>query len=61
MLVITRKVGESFIIGDGEVTVTVTVLESTRGAVSLGIDAPTDITISRSELLTENEQDGGRE
>jgi carbon storage regulator len=56
MLVLTRKTGESITIGDGEVQVVITVLNTSRGAVSIGIDAPADILISRGELLTENDQ-----
>ena len=48
MLVITRKPGESFKIG-GDVTVTV--LGDRPGRVRLGIDAPTQLTVLRTELF----------
>lgn len=47
MLIITRKTGEGFHIGDG---VTVTVMEAGKDKVKLGIDAPRDVKIIRSEI-----------
>lgn len=48
MLVLTRKIGEAIQIGD---QVTVEVLEVSGGRVRLGITAPSEIGICRSELL----------
>jgi carbon storage regulator len=48
MLVLTRKVGERIYIGDG---ITVTVLELKGTRVRLGVDAPGDVRIVRSELV----------
>ena len=48
MLVLTRKVGEKVIIGDN---IVVAVLEIDRGQIRLGIQAPRDVPIRRSELL----------
>jgi carbon storage regulator len=48
MLVIVRKLGESIVIGDD---VVVTVREIDRGKVRLGIEAPREVPIFRSELL----------
>ena len=49
MLVLTRAEGESIRIGEG---VTVVVLEQRRrGRVRIGISAPPDVPIVRSELL----------
>ena len=48
MLVITRKVGESFTIGDD---VTVTVLGDRHGGVRIGIEAPSQTLVLRTELL----------
>ena len=45
MLVLTRKVGESIVIGDG---ITVRVLE-VGGRVRLGIEAPRDVSITRPD------------
>lgn len=47
MLVLSRKVGESFIIGD---KIVVTVVRIAGGGVRLGIEAPTDCVVVRQEL-----------
>ncbi|MBC8352918.1 MAG: carbon storage regulator [Planctomycetes bacterium] len=47
MLVLTRKVGESFVIGDN---ITVTVVRVAGGGVRIGIEAPADCTVMRREL-----------
>ncbi|MGI5962412.1 MAG: carbon storage regulator [Lawsonibacter sp.] len=48
MLILRRKVGESFLLGD-QISVTILELES-NGTVSIGINAPKDVLILRSEL-----------
>lgn len=48
MLVITRKVGEGLIIGGN---IRVTVVDTARDRVKVGIDAPPDIRIIRNELF----------
>jgi len=53
MLVLTRKVGESIVIGDG---ITVRVLE-VGGRVRLGIDAPRDVSITRPDASTKPAED----
>ena len=47
MLVISRKVGESIVIGD---SVVVTVVQTQRGRVRLGVEAPPGVLILREEL-----------
>ena len=47
MLVISRKPGEKLFIGED---IVVTVLEAAGNRVRLGIDAPADVPILRSEL-----------
>jgi carbon storage regulator len=47
MLVLSRKVGERVLIGEG---IVLTVLEVDRRRVRLGIEAPTDVAIWRKEL-----------
>ena len=47
MLVLTRRVGESLVIGDD---VEVTVLEIKGAQVRLGIDAPTSVPVNRREV-----------
>ena len=49
MLILQRKAGESLVIGD-DITVRVISVDGTR--VRLAIDAPGDIPILRSELIT---------
>jgi len=48
MLVLARKVDESIVIGDN---VVIKIISIDKGVVKLGIDAPNDVTILRSELL----------
>ncbi len=47
MLILTRKVGESIVIGDD---VTVTLLEMRRNQVRLAIRAPREVPIDREEV-----------
>lgn len=47
MLVLSRKVGESFVIGDN---ITVTVVRIAGGGVRIGVEAPDDCSVIRSEL-----------
>jgi carbon storage regulator len=47
MLVITRKASESFIIGDD---IKIVILDINGDKVKIGIDAPKDIIILRSEV-----------
>ena len=55
MLVLTRKIGESFVIGD---SITITVVSSKGWQVRIGIDAPKDLAITRSELGIEQRSEG---
>lgn len=47
MLILTRRVGETLMIGDD---VTVTVLASKGNQVRIGIDAPRDVEVHREEI-----------
>ena len=47
MLILSRRCGESIVIGNG---ITVTVMHMRGKAVSLGVDAPKEIRVRRSEL-----------
>ncbi len=48
MLILQRKAGESLVIGEN---ITVTVVSVDSGRVRLAIDAPSDVSILRSELI----------
>jgi carbon storage regulator len=50
VLVLSRRIGESVVIGDD---VTVTVLEVRGDVIRIGIDAPRSIAVHRAELLAE--------
>ena len=50
MLVLSRRVGESIVIGD---EVVVTVLEVRGDVVRIGVDAPRSVAVNRAELLDE--------
>ena len=47
MLVLTRKTGESIVIGSD---IRITVLEIQGRQIRLGIDAPTDVSVHRGEV-----------
>jgi carbon storage regulator len=48
MLVLTRKVGESIVIGEG---ITVTIVDFKGDTVRVGVDAPREVKVQRSEVL----------
>ena len=52
MLVLSRRVGESIVVGDD---VTVTVLEVRGDVVRIGIEAPRSVAVHREELLRDLE------
>ena len=47
MLILTRRVGETLVIGD---EVTVTVLGVKGNQVRIGVNAPKDVTVHREEI-----------
>ena len=61
MLILGRKVGDTILIGDG---IRVVVLACDRKGVRLGIEAPSEVTILRGEIVSditeENQRAGDR-
>jgi carbon storage regulator len=60
MLILTRRVGETLMIGD---SVSVTVLGVKGNQVRIGINAPKDVAVHREEIFQriKREQGGGEE
>ena len=54
MLVLTRRVGESLMIGD---EVTVTVLGVKGNQVRIGVNAPKDVSVHREEIYERIQQE----
>ena len=54
MLILSRKVGETLVIGNN---VTVTVMETKGGQVRIGINAPRHVNIDREEVFLSKKLD----
>lgn len=50
MLILTRRAGESIVIGDN---VVITIVEAGRDHVRVGIDAPRSVSVHRQEVYAE--------
>lgn len=57
MLVLSRKIGERIVIGNN---IVVLVSRVAGNRVTIGIEAPEDVTIRRAELRKEDERCGGK-
>ena len=51
MLILTRRAGESILIGDD---ITITVLDVRKNQAKIGIEAPKEILILRDEIADKN-------
>ncbi|HCY85166.1 MAG TPA: carbon storage regulator [Desulfobacteraceae bacterium] len=54
MLILTRKVGESIVIGDD---IVIKVVETGKNNIRIGIDAPREITVLRQEVYESIQQE----
>ncbi len=59
MLVITRKSGEGFWIGD-DIYIQVIEIRDSHGKIRIGIQAPKEVRVLREELLTQGESHADR-
>ena len=57
MLVLSRKIGDQIQIGP-DITITVVAIRGDK--VRLGIEAPSDVSVDRSEVCEQIKRDGGR-
>ncbi|MBX5492393.1 MAG: carbon storage regulator CsrA [Chloroflexi bacterium] len=57
MLVLSRRPGESILIGDN---IAIVVIDTDGGQVRLGVQAPRDVPVLRSELLAQVEAENRR-
>ena len=53
MLILTRKVGESVLIGDD---ISITVLSVRGNQVKLGVQAPKEVSVHREEIFQRSQQ-----
>ena len=49
MLVLTRKIGDTIMIGDGDESIEVVILSIDRNKVRVGVKAPQDVPIHRDD------------
>ena len=56
MLILTRRIGETLVIGDN---VSVTVLSVNGSQVRIGLDAPKDVAVHREEIYNRISQEQG--
>ena len=58
MLILTRRIGETLVIGD---EVNVTVLGIKGNQIRIGVDAPREVTVHREEIHQRIKQEAGKE
>lgn len=59
MLVLTRRVGESIVVAEGEITITLCEVRGDKARI--GVHAPADIPIHREEVYAEIERERERD
>ena len=57
MLILSRKPGDAILIGDG---IRIVVVSSDRRGVRIGIEAPSDVTILREEIVEQIAEENRR-
>ncbi|WP_339056548.1 carbon storage regulator CsrA [Candidatus Regiella endosymbiont of Tuberolachnus salignus] len=50
MLILTRRVGEKIMIGDGDHVIEVTILGIKGNQIRVGVGAPKDVSVHRQEI-----------
>ncbi len=53
MLVLTRRLGESVIIGDN---IKITIEKISKGQIKIGIEAPKEVVVAREEVVKERNE-----
>ena len=58
MLILTRRHGETIMIGDGEIKITVLGVKGNK--VRIGVDAPKNVPVHREEIQQRIEREGNQ-
>ncbi|EKE00755.1 MAG: hypothetical protein ACD_21C00284G0020 [uncultured bacterium] len=61
MLVLTRLVGESIIIGDEKEKITITLLNTKSTHAKIGIEAPKEVSVHREEVYKKIRENSAKE
>lgn len=61
MLILKRQVGESIIVGNGDSRITVTLSSVSPHSARIGVSAPHDVPVYRSELYHEGIESNAKE
>lgn len=61
MLILTRRVQETIVIGEGARAIRVTILSVSGNHVRLGIEAPRDVDVHRQEIYDRIQRERGKE
>lgn len=61
MLVLTRNIGESIIIGNKKEKITITILNTKGNQAKIGIDAPRTVPVHREEIYERIRENSAKE